>query len=146
MALQPAEAHSFYAVRFTNFASYNILWRDGNTHPTAEHLFQVHKLMTRTDLRNLPNPRAALEEAGRLRRLQRTDWFDVNISGMDAILEAKLAQHPELRDMQLDTGESNLIEDSPVSSSWGSGCDQGRNELGKALLQHLCFWSVFDYL
>ncbi|KAH9932389.1 uncharacterized protein B0H18DRAFT_987921 [Fomitopsis serialis] len=129
------------SVRFTNFAPWDIRWRDGNTYPTAEHLFQAHKFMiTRPDLadriRGLPSPRAALEEAGRLRRLQRTDWFDVNISVMDAILEAKFTQHPELREMLLGTGESSLIEDSPVDSFWGWGRDgQGRNELGKALMR-----------
>jgi len=125
---------------FTNFASYAIDW-DGHTYPTAEHLFQAHKFMTtRPDLaeriRLLPSPRAALEEAGRLRRLQRTDWFNVNVSVMDAILEAKFTQHPTLRNMLLGTGNSELVEDSPVDSFWGWGRDrQGRNELGKALMR-----------
>ncbi|KAH9830119.1 uncharacterized protein C8Q71DRAFT_727638 [Rhodofomes roseus] len=125
---------------FTNFAPYAINW-DGHTYPTAEHLFQAHKFMsTRADLaeriRRLHSSRAALEEAGRLRRLQRTDWFDVNIGVMDAVLEAKFTQHLKLRDLLLSTGHRELVEDSPVDSFWGWGNDcKGRNELGKALMR-----------
>ncbi|TFY59980.1 hypothetical protein EVJ58_g5436 [Rhodofomes roseus] len=105
-------------IRFTSFAPYNVYW-DGRMYPTAEHLFQAHKFMPhRPDLaeriRHLPSPRAALEEAGRLRGLQRPDWFDVNISVMDAVVEAKFTQHLSLRDKLLGTGDSELIEDSPV--------------------------------
>ncbi|KAH9932382.1 uncharacterized protein B0H18DRAFT_55553 [Fomitopsis serialis] len=125
---------------FTNFAPYTIDW-DGHRYPTAEHLFQAQKFMSiRPDLadriRNLPNPRAALEEAGRMRRLQRTDWFDVNLRIMDEILEAKFTQHPELKHTLLSTDDSELIEDSPVDSFWGCGENgEGQNELGKALMR-----------
>jgi len=110
-------------------------------YPTAEHLFQAHKFMPgRPNLaeriRLLPSPRGALQEAGILRRLQRADWFDVNIRVMGDVLEAKFAQHLSLRDMLLKTGDSELIEDSSADSFWGCGQDGlGRNELGKALMQ-----------
>ncbi|TFY59978.1 hypothetical protein EVJ58_g5434 [Rhodofomes roseus] len=142
---RPADQIFFYQreqplYEFTNFAPCGIDW-DGYWYPTAEHLFQAHKFMTtRPDLvrriRNLPSARAALEEAGRLRRLQRSDWFDVNVGIMEAILEAKFTQHPELRRMLLSTGDGELIENSPVDSFWGCGEDgEGRNELGKALMR-----------
>ena len=41
----------------------------------------------------MPTPREALEEATRLRKLQRPDWFDVNINVMDKVLEAKFMQN-----------------------------------------------------
>ncbi|KZT66591.1 DUF1768-domain-containing protein [Daedalea quercina L-15889] len=125
---------------FTNFAPYAINWND-RTYPTAEHLFQAHKFMlNRPDIaeriRQLPSSRAALEEARRVRRLQRSDWLSVNIRVMDGVLEAKFTQHPLLRDMLLKTGNRELIEDSPVDSFWGCGRDDlGRNELGKALMR-----------
>jgi len=125
---------------FTNFAWTPILW-DNRRYPTAEHLFQAHKFIdTEPELaeriRHLPSSRAALEEAGRYREFQRTDWFDVNVGVMGAVLEAKFTQHSELRDMLLGTGDVELIEDSPVDSFWGCGHDgQGRNELGKALMR-----------
>ncbi|EPS93921.1 hypothetical protein FOMPIDRAFT_1055529 [Fomitopsis schrenkii] len=125
---------------FNNFSPHPIEW-EGHTYPTAEHLFQAHKFITdRPDLvtriRHLHSPREALEVARRMRRLQRSDWFDVNVSIMDNILHAKFTQHPELKASLLGTGNREIIEDSPVDSFWGCGRDrQGRNELGKALMR-----------
>lgn len=65
-------------------------------------------------IRGLPSPRAALQEATRRQRQRRHDWFDVNVKIMDAVLEAKFSQHPRLAIMLLDTGDSELIEASPV--------------------------------
>ncbi|EPS93928.1 hypothetical protein FOMPIDRAFT_1135208 [Fomitopsis schrenkii] len=125
---------------FTIFSPHPIEW-EGHTYPTAEHLFQAHKFITDhpdlvTRIRHLHSPREALEEAGRLRRLQRSDWFDVNVGIMDNILHAKFTQHPELKASLLGTGNREIIEDSPVDPFWGCGRDrQGRNELGKALMR-----------
>ena len=66
-------------------------------------------------IRLLPTSRAALEDAGRCKRYQRVDWFDVNIAVMDTVLEAKFAQHLSLRHMLLGTNNDTLLEDSPVS-------------------------------
>ena len=63
----------------------------------------------------MPSARAALQEATRNRRLQRSDWFDVNLGIMEIILETKFTQHVELRRMLIDTGDRELIEASPVS-------------------------------
>ncbi|EKM52582.1 uncharacterized protein PHACADRAFT_261102 [Phanerochaete carnosa HHB-10118-sp] len=125
---------------FANFAPHSVRF-ERKEYPTAEHLFQAHKfLSTRPDLaeriRKVPTPRAALEEATRLRKLQRSDWFDVNISIMDQILEAKFTQDARLEKLLLDTGDSEIIENSPVDPFWGCGADgQGKNELGKALMR-----------
>jgi ribA/ribD-fused uncharacterized protein len=87
-------------------------------------------------IRKLPSSRDALQEAGRLRRLQRPDWFDVNIGVMELILELKFTQHPRLGQMLLGTGSAHLVEDSPTDAFWGIGEDgQGRNELGLALMR-----------
>ena len=67
-------------------------------------------------IRRLPSSRAALEEAGWLKQFQRADWFDVNVTAMDTILEAKFFQHLWLRNQLLGTGENTLIEESPVRS------------------------------
>ena len=84
-------------------------------------VFQAFKFLgVRDDLaegiRRMPSPRAALQEATRLRSLQREDWFDINVGIMASILEAKFAQHPNLRHMLINTGNSQLIEDSPVNA------------------------------
>ena len=87
-------------------------------------VFQAHKFMLdRPDIvariRGMDTPREALEEAGSLRRLQRSDWFDVNIGIVDRILYAKFTQHPELKEQLLGTGNRELIEDSPVRNACG---------------------------
>ncbi|EKM52565.1 uncharacterized protein PHACADRAFT_149312 [Phanerochaete carnosa HHB-10118-sp] len=125
---------------FTNFSPHSV-WYDGKEYPTSEHLFQAHKFFNKAPhlaetIRMQPTSRAALEEARRLRRLQRSDWLKVNIHCMDAVLEAKFTQHPRLRSMLLSTGDRELVEASPVDAFWGYGADkQGRNELGKALMR-----------
>ncbi|EKM52566.1 uncharacterized protein PHACADRAFT_66300, partial [Phanerochaete carnosa HHB-10118-sp] len=125
---------------FTNFAPYTVEF-DGKVYPTSEHLFQAYKFLnTRPELaeriRSAPSPREALEEATRMRKLQRSDWFDVNIGVMEQLLEAKFTQHTTLRDLLLGTGEREIVEASPVDAFWGFGKDrQGRNELGKALMR-----------
>lgn len=120
-------------------------------------VFQAHKFFPEHPslaerIRLLPNPRAALEEATRLTRLRRQDWFEVNTGIMDTILEAKFEQHPSLRNLLLDTGDRIIIEASPVcmrpilcispltfakvDAFWGAGEDgKGRNELGEALMR-----------
>ena len=85
-------------------------------------VFQAFKFMETEPrlaehIRNLRTPREALREATRMRSRQRSDWFDVNIGYMEIILEAKFSQHPHLRRELLDTGNSELIEASPVGRS-----------------------------
>ena len=84
-------------------------------------MFQAHKFLDKnphlaTRIRESPTPRAALQEATRLTRLRRADWYEVNVDIMDTVLEAKFAQHPELRDLLLSTGEREIREASPVSN------------------------------
>lgn len=89
---------------------------------TLYAVFQAFKFMT-TDpalaerIRTQPSARSARREAGFLRDQQRTDWFDVNIEVMDKILHAKFIQHEDLREKLLETGDRELVEDSPVRCS-----------------------------
>jgi predicted NAD-dependent protein-ADP-ribosyltransferase YbiA (DUF1768 family) len=82
-------------------------------------VFQAHKFLPAHPelaerIRNLPSSREALQEATRLRRLARSDWFDINIGVMENVLYAKFTQHPSLNRLLKDTGDRELIEDSPV--------------------------------
>jgi predicted NAD-dependent protein-ADP-ribosyltransferase YbiA (DUF1768 family) len=89
---------------------------------TLYAVFQAFKFMT-TDpalaelMRTQPSARSARREAGFHRDRQRTDWFDVNVKVMDEILHAKFTQHEDLREKLLETGNRELIEDSPVRCS-----------------------------
>jgi len=87
-------------------------------------------------IRTQPSARSARSEAGFQRAHQRPDWFEVNVEAMDVVLQAKFTQHEDLREKLLETGNRELIEDSPDDVFWGIGRDgQGRNELGKALMR-----------
>ncbi|KAI0317114.1 DUF1768-domain-containing protein [Amylostereum chailletii] len=125
---------------FTNFSHHAIEYH-GQKYPTAEHLFQTHKFLPHhpelaSTIRNQSSASLARQEANRLRRLQRSDWFDINISIMDFVLTLKFEQHPDLRASLVDTAGRELIEDSPDDVFWGIGKDgSGRNELGKALMR-----------
>ncbi|KAH9965327.1 hypothetical protein BC827DRAFT_1183897 [Russula dissimulans] len=125
---------------FTNFSLHSIEYQ-GKIYATAEHLFQAFKFM-KTDpaiaelMRTQHSARAARSEARFQRAHQRSDWFDVNVEVMDTVLSAKFTQHEDLRRTLLETGDRELIEDSPDDVFWGIGRDgQGRNELGKALMR-----------
>jgi ribA/ribD-fused uncharacterized protein len=117
--------------------------RSGIWHPSlsAPAVFQAHKFLEhRPDLaeriRLASSAREVLQEATRLRRLQRVDWFEVNVAIMDLVLDLKFTQHPKLARTLYYTGDADLIEDSPIDAFWGIGEDgQGRNELGKALMR-----------
>ncbi|KAJ7157175.1 hypothetical protein C8R46DRAFT_909522, partial [Mycena filopes] len=126
---------------FTNFSPHPVQYK-GKRYPTSEHLFQAFKFMgTRPDIAEKirkisESPRDAFKEA-RKQQLQvyvRSDWKDVKIAMMDIAVEHKFAQHNDLREELLTTGEAELVEDSADDAFWGIGKDgKGRNELGKAL-------------
>jgi predicted NAD-dependent protein-ADP-ribosyltransferase YbiA (DUF1768 family) len=65
-------------------------------------------------IRRLPTARMAQQEARKYAHRQRADWLDINIAMMDKVLLAKFSQHRPLRHMLRNTGERELIEDSPV--------------------------------
>jgi len=73
-------------------------------------------------IRTQHSARAARSEAGFQRSHQRPVWFDVNVEVMDTVLRAKFTQHDDLRRTLLETGNRELVEDSPVRCSLLSRC------------------------
>lgn len=66
----------------------------------------------------------------------RPDWDDVKYHVMKKVCLAKFLQHPDLRKQLIETGDEELIEDSPVDYYWGCGADgSGKNMLGKLLME-----------
>lgn len=56
---------------------------------------------------------------------------------MKLVLRAKFSQHTDLMQMLIDTGDAQLVEDSPNDAFWGIGRDgAGQNQLG-LLLQEI---------
>jgi ribA/ribD-fused uncharacterized protein len=54
---------------------------------------------------------------------------------MYEVLYLKFRQHPNLRDLLLNTGRADIIYAEPSDAFWGEGvAGQGTNQLGKALV------------
>lgn len=59
-------------------------------------------------------------------------WHEVKLNIMEEIVRAKLEQHPYIHRKLLETGNREIVEDSPTDSFWGRGPDgRGDNHLGK---------------
>lgn len=127
---------------------------DGETWPTVEHYYQAQKS---TD----PDYRAAIREAihpGRAKslaaqpkaprrisrhswfkahdRLPRADWHDVKLDIMRRADRAKFEQNADLRALLLQTGDAELVEDSPTEPFWGIGPDgTGPNWAGRVVME-----------
>lgn len=66
----------------------------------------------------------------------RKDWDNVKESVMRKALEAKFAQHAELRTQLLETGWRYLAEHTTKDKFWGDGGDgTGLNRLGELLME-----------
>lgn len=66
----------------------------------------------------------------------RPDWEDIKYGIMLTALRAKFGQSKSLGELLLETGDEELIEDSPYDYIWGCGADgSGQNLLGKALME-----------
>ncbi|KAN0101286.1 hypothetical protein V8E55_001270 [Tylopilus felleus] len=126
---------------FTNFSAHEVVY-EGRRYPTSEHLFQAFKFLDghpqiAERIRTCgPKPMIAFDEAHRHKTAVRSDWSKVHVSKMETVLRLKFTQHRGLKQMLLDTGDTELVEDSPRDWFWGIGADgTGNNELGKALMR-----------
>jgi len=112
--------------------------------PTPEHYYHAQK-MEGTEFeevcRRLDSPQDAFDMSRRPDVPIRGDWDDLKVAVMRKALFAKFLQHPELAERLLETGDAELIEDSPVDAFWGVGEDgSGENVSGKILME------IRDYL
>jgi ribA/ribD-fused uncharacterized protein len=133
----------FYSVSdehgyLSNFALYPILL-DGLRWPSSEHYFQAQKFVDekqREAIRKANTPMLAAK-LGRDRKAKlRRDWESVKVSVMKKAVQAKFAQHDDLRSMLLATGDAKLVEHTENDDYWGDAGDgSGQNMLGKILMQ-----------
>ena len=120
---------------FNNFSAHAIEYR-GLLYPTAEHAYQAAKCTDpqgKEEIRNARSPIQAKRVANETYRWARdSDWDSKKLAVVEAILRAKLAQHPEAQEALKDSGDEDIVEDSPTDYFWGAGADgTGRNMLGK---------------
>ncbi len=119
---------------FSNFSAFAVEWR-GTVWMTAEHAYQAAKFSDETIVNAIRDARSAHDTkkiAQANRDKTRPDWQKVKLGFMEEIVRAKLLQYPYIREMLLESGDAEIIEDSPKDSFWGWGPDrQGQNHLGK---------------
>ncbi|EJD01691.1 DUF1768-domain-containing protein [Fomitiporia mediterranea MF3/22] len=114
---------------------------DGKLYPTAAHLFEAHRFLgRRNDLAKRVRKTQTLPELDALLRNisehTRHDWEEILFSKMEDVLYRKLAQHPDLRELLLDTGIAEIVYADASDPFWGTGeHEEGENELGKTLMR-----------
>jgi ribA/ribD-fused uncharacterized protein len=109
---------------------------NGITWQTSEHYYQSCKTKSskeKAEIHNATSPTKA-KAIGRKVTL-RKNWDKIKDKVMMTALVAKFAQNTKIRDMLLETGDRELIEDSPDDYYWGCGKEgNGQNKLGKLLM------------
>ncbi|MCW1921378.1 NADAR family protein [Luteolibacter arcticus] len=138
-----AEPIHFYSVgdrygEFSNFSAYPITLGKKKW-PTSEHYFQAQKFENpadREEVRRANSPMLAARLGRDRKKKLRKDWEAVKVGIMRQALEAKFAQHAELKELLLSTGTAKLVEHTGNDSYWGDGGDgTGKNMLGRLLME-----------
>ena len=121
---------------FSNFSKYGVEL-NGLWWKTTEHYFQAQKF---TDPQYKENIRLALEpktaaNLGRSRKIPiREDWEQIKDDIMRKAVMKKFKTHTKLRELLLDTGTEDIVENAPGDYYWGCGADgSGKNKLGLIL-------------
>lgn len=119
---------------FSNFSSFTVE-HDGIFWMTSEHAYQAAKFNDETLIKEVQNAKSAHDAFVIARSYddkKRNDWMDIRVETMERIVRAKLQQHKYIQDKLLETGDKEIIENSPVDSFWGWGPNKdGENQLGK---------------
>ena len=134
---------NFYSVNdaygeFSNFAAFPITLQ-GKRWPTSEHYFQAQKFQNSAHQKEIVKAKTPMIAArlgrDRKKRLRR-DWESVKDNVMREAVTAKFAQHDELREILLATGQAKLVEHTTNDGYWGDGADgSGKNMLGRILME-----------
>lgn len=123
---------------FSNFAHYGFE-AEGRWWKTSEHYFQAKKFegtVYEEQVRLSENPMEAAK-MGRDRSLPlRSDWEEVKDEIMRQAVLMKFSQNADIREILLNTGEQELIENTTGDYYWGCGSSgEGKNMLGKILME-----------
>lgn len=121
---------------FSNFSSFQMEWQD-KIWMTSEHAYQAAKFFqTAPEVAEEIHKTKSAHEAKKTaeRNLDKIDpdWEAKKVQIMEEICSHKLNQNPYIQKKLDETGDKEIVEDSPVDSFWGWGPNRdGRNELGK---------------
>ncbi len=119
---------------FSNFSSFTVEY-EGVLWMTSEHAYQAAKFNDKSIIEEVRNTRSAHDAFVLARSYddrKRDDWMDIRVEVMEKIVRAKLEQHDYIKNRLLETGNKEIVENSPVDSFWGWGPNKdGENQLGK---------------
>lgn len=109
---------------------------DGLEYPTVEHAYQSIKTIDKDMRLKIRNSKTAADAKKLGRKVElRKDWENIKFDVMLELLRQKFAI-PELRQLLLDTGDSELIESNWWGDVvWGVCRGVGKNHLGRLLMQ-----------
>lgn len=118
----------------SNFSSFKVRWR-GVDWMTSEHAYQAAKFDDPEIIDKIKNAVSAHDAkkialANYDKEIGNSSEIKINI--MEEILRAKLTQHPYIQRKLRESGQCEIVENSPTDSFWGRGPDwKGQNWLGK---------------
>jgi ribA/ribD-fused uncharacterized protein len=122
-----------------NFSAHRISFQK-KVYPTVEHAYHAQKFTderVKEAVRTAPSPLAAKELANtKFRESRISNWQEIKLVVMEALLRAKIEQHKEVRDFLLKTGDEEIIEESITDQFWGVDArGVGQNYTGKILMK-----------
>lgn len=119
-----------------NFAAFQVDYLD-HRWPTSEHAYHAAKFVDVSPevfelIKVACSPHEALAIAKEHRSKRPEDWDERKVEVMYDICRLKLLQNPYVLQKLEQTGDLDIVEDSPKDDFWGWGPNRdGRNELGK---------------
>jgi len=131
-----SEPINFVETRWTYlspFSAHEVLVR-GVVYKTAEHAYQTLR-MKDAARENIAASSSPLEAWRRAQTAKEQGMLDESVdkfSLMGEIFRAKLAQHSDVREVLLETGDAELLKVYDTDYYWGTGADgSGENQMGK---------------
>jgi N-glycosidase YbiA len=120
---------------FCNFSKFPFTV-DKILYKTSEHYYQSKKAIHKEDELKIINCETAREAADLGRTIEcKSNWEDIKTNVMYDALYYKFTNYPNLIAILINTGEREIIEDSPTDYFWGWGKEHtGKNMLGKLLM------------
>ena len=107
---------------------------DGVIYKTAEHAYQALRLLpeVRQKITETTSPLDAWRVAQGLKKEDKFDPKHDKDVLMERIFRAKLAQHPDVKEILLESGDRELLKVYDTDYYWGTGADgSGENRMGK---------------
>jgi len=130
------EPINFIETRFHDFSPFSAheVEVDGIVFKTAEHAYQALRVVpeARPVIMSARSPLDAWREAQKCKeRNQLLTGYD-KYALMEKIFRAKLAQHADVREVLLESGDRELLKVFDTDYDWGTGADgSGQNNMGK---------------